>query len=168
MSSAQFDANPCRECFEQPHSCDPSPVLCSVAFRSSVVPKLLLDLVPYDENDRDGILPHFYKQVAKELAPKFAVNFRHLVKRSSYLACWRLADVVRCQRYLPPQMLDTTDLPLLLPSYQRPITMAGRSSNFLEVTVYFLLLSFRIRRAWEHVMLCSYYLNIYRLLWTRA
>ena len=36
----------------------------------------------------------FYKQVARELAPKLTVIFRHLVKESSFPACWRLADVV--------------------------------------------------------------------------
>ena len=51
---------------QQPHSCDPSPVLCSVAFRSSYILSLLLDLDPYG-NDPNGMLPLFYKQVTREL-----------------------------------------------------------------------------------------------------
>ena len=40
---------------------------------------LVLDL--YGRNDPDGVFPLFYKQVARELAPKLAVIFRHLVNR---------------------------------------------------------------------------------------
>ena len=35
MFLAHFDAKQYRDSFQQPHSCDPSSVLCSVAFRSS-------------------------------------------------------------------------------------------------------------------------------------
>ena len=47
-----FDAKQCSDCFQQPHSCDPSPVLCSVAFQSSFVGSLL-DLDIYGGNDLD-------------------------------------------------------------------------------------------------------------------
>ena len=40
-----------------------------------------LDLNPYGRNNPDGKFPHFYKQVAWNLAPKSAVIFRHLVMR---------------------------------------------------------------------------------------
>ena len=59
-----FDAKHCRDSLQQSHSCDSSPVLCSVAFRSSLIRSLLLDLDPYGENDPDGILSFFYKQLA--------------------------------------------------------------------------------------------------------
>ena len=35
LFSTHFHAKQCRDGFHQPHSCDPSPVLCSVAFQSS-------------------------------------------------------------------------------------------------------------------------------------
>ena len=87
LISAHFDAKHCRDSLEQPHSSDPSPVLCSVVFRPSAIRSLLLDLDPYGGNDPDGILPLFCNQVAWELAPKLAVIFRHLGTGSSFLAC---------------------------------------------------------------------------------
>ena len=52
---AHFDAKQCRDSFQQPQACDPYPVLCSVAFRSSFIRKLLLDLDLYGGNDSDGM-----------------------------------------------------------------------------------------------------------------
>ena len=63
-----LDAKKCRDHFQQPHSCNPSPVQCSVAFRSSFVRSLLLNVDPYGRNDPDGMFPLFYKHVARELA----------------------------------------------------------------------------------------------------
>ena len=80
MFSAHFNAKHFRDSFQQPHPCDPSPVLCSVAFRSSFIRRLLLDLYLYGGNDSDGRFPLFYRQVARELAPKLAEIFRHLVR----------------------------------------------------------------------------------------
>ena len=78
---AYSDAKQCRDSFQQPHSCDPFPVLCSVAFRSGSIRRLLLDLDPYGGNDPDGMFPLFYKQVTRELTSKLAVIFRHLVNK---------------------------------------------------------------------------------------
>ena len=80
--------------FQQPHSCDTFPVLCSVAFQSSFNRRLLLELDPYGGNDLDGMFPLFYKQVARELAAKLAIIVRHLVQKGSFPACWRLTDGV--------------------------------------------------------------------------
>ena len=55
---------------------------------------LLLDLDSYGRRDPDVMFPLFYKQVDRELAPKLAVIFRHLVKGGSFPICCRLADVV--------------------------------------------------------------------------
>ena len=65
-----FYAKQCRYSFQHPHSSDPSSVLCSVAFRTSFIRSLLLYLKPHVENGSDGMLKVFYKQVARELAPK--------------------------------------------------------------------------------------------------
>ena len=43
LFSAHFEANSVK-IFQQPYFCDPSPVLCSLAFRSSSIRRLLLDL----------------------------------------------------------------------------------------------------------------------------
>ena len=93
MFSAHFDAKQCRDSFQQPQACDPSPV-CSSAFRSNCICSLLLELDSYGGNYHDGMVPHFYKQGIWELASKLAVIFRHLVRGGSFPACWRLADVV--------------------------------------------------------------------------
>ena len=91
LVSAHFDANQCRDNIQQPHSCDPSPVLYSaVAFRSCSIRSLLQDLDPYSGNDPDSMFPFVCKQVARELTSKFAVIFRHLVKFSGML------EVSRC------------------------------------------------------------------------
>ena len=78
---AYFDAKQDRDSFQQTHSCDFSPVLCSVAFWSIFVRSLLLDLDPNDGNDPAGLFPHFHKQMARELLPKLVVILRYLVKR---------------------------------------------------------------------------------------
>ena len=53
LFSAHFDAKQCRDCFQQSYSCDSSPGLCSVAFQSSIIRSLLLDLDPYAGIDPD-------------------------------------------------------------------------------------------------------------------
>ena len=40
---------------------------------------------------------HFYKQVARDMAPKRAVIFRQMVRGGSFPTCWRLADVPRAK-----------------------------------------------------------------------
>ena len=50
---------------------------------------LLLDLDPYGGNGSDGMLPLFCKEVARELAPKFAEIFRYLVNEGSFPAHWK-------------------------------------------------------------------------------
>ena len=57
LFSGHLDAKRCRNNFYKPHSCDPSPVLCIVAFRSSFVRSLLLDLNPYGGKDSEGMFP---------------------------------------------------------------------------------------------------------------
>ena len=71
LFSAHFDDKQCRDGFQQLHSCDPSPVLCSVAFWSSSIRSFFLDLNSNSGNDLDGMFPLFYKQVAQELAPSW-------------------------------------------------------------------------------------------------
>ena len=154
MFLAHFDAKQRRDGFQQPHSRDPSPVLCSVAFQDSFVRSLFLDLDPYGENDSDRMNPLFNKQMTWELAFKLAIIFRHL---AVVLACWRLADV---------QSIPISITPLLSNVFEKIV--AGKFSIFCKVTVCFLLLSFHIGRTWEHVMLCSHCLTIYKLLGTGA
>ena len=94
LFSTHFDAKQYRDSFLQLHSCNPFPVLCSVVFKSSSIRSLLLDLDLYGGYDPDDMFPLFYKQVTRELAPKLAVIFRHLIKGGSFPECWKLADAV--------------------------------------------------------------------------
>ena len=71
--SAHFDAKLCRNSFQQQQSRDSCPVLRSVAFRSSFLCSLLLDLDLYGENNTDGMFPLFCKQVACELVFKLTI-----------------------------------------------------------------------------------------------
>ena len=87
LLSAYFDTKQCRDSFQQRHSYDPSPLLCSVASLSSFVRSLLLDRNPYGRNEPDGMLLLFYKQVARKLAHKVTVIFRHLVKGDNFPSC---------------------------------------------------------------------------------
>ena len=131
---AHFNAKHCRDSFQQPQACDLSPILCSVAFWSSLICNLLLDL---DSNG--GTIPmvcfhFFYKQVAWELTPKLAVIIKHLVRGSSFPTCWRLTNVVSVPRESASS--DVGDyrlisIALVLSKVFEKI-MAGKFSNFLE------------------------------------
>ena len=83
---------------------------------------MLLDLDPYGKNNPDGMLPLFFKQVARELTPKLTVIFRYLVKRGNFPACRRLADVVPAAK--ESRSLDVVDyrpisiIPLLSKVFQ--------------------------------------------------
>ena len=79
LFSAHLDANHYKESFQQPHSSGPSPLLCSVALRSSFLRSLVLNLDPYSGKDSDEMFLLFCKQVTRVLSPKVVVVFRHLV-----------------------------------------------------------------------------------------
>ena len=78
------------------------------------------------------MFPLFYKQVARELAPKLAVIFRHLVRKDSFPKCWKRPDVV-----LVPKESSFSDVegyrpisitPVLSNVFERIV--AGKLSNF--------------------------------------
>ena len=60
-----------RESVDMPLSCNPSPSLITIAFRSGKDRLLLLDLDPYGGTDPLGIFPPFLKRTADVLAPVF-------------------------------------------------------------------------------------------------
>ena len=61
LCSTNFDGKQCRDSFQQLHSSDPSPLLCSVSFRSSFVRSVLLNIDSYDGNGPDRMFTLFYK-----------------------------------------------------------------------------------------------------------
>ena len=121
----KFHAKQCRDSFLQPHFCDSSPVLCSAASLSNFVGSLLLDLDPYGENDPDGMFTLFYNLVTRELVPKLAMNFRHLVTGGNISGCWRIADVAHV-----PKDSSTLDI-----GDYRPISITPALSKAFEKIV---------------------------------
>ena len=59
LFSAHLDAKQCTDSFQQPQACDPFPLMCFVAFRSSFICNLVLDLNSCGGNDPDGMFPFF-------------------------------------------------------------------------------------------------------------
>ena len=134
MYSTHFDDKQCQDRFQQPQAYDPSPVLCSGAFRYSFICSLLLDLDSYGGNDSNGMLSLFYKQVVRELVPKLAVIFRHLVRRGSFQACWRLVDVVPVPKGSASSDVlhyrSTSIMPVLLKVFEKIVNR--KLNNFLK------------------------------------
>ena len=57
--------------------------------------RLLLDLDPYGGTDALGMFPIFLKRTSDVMAPRLNVVFQRLVRLSSFLACWRQANVTQ-------------------------------------------------------------------------
>ena len=75
-----FDSKQCHEQFVTRLSCFPLPVCNSMAFRTSVIRRLLLDFDSYGGVDPLGVFPLFFKIVANIVAPKLSVIFRRLIR----------------------------------------------------------------------------------------
>ena len=115
--------------------------------RSSFVRILLLDLDSYGGNDPDRMFPLIYKQMARRLAPKLCVIFRHMVK-GVFPVCWRLANVVS-----EPNESSSLDVgnyapilitPLLSKVFEKIV--AGKLSPFLKSNSLLPLSQFLHRR----------------------
>ena len=93
LLSDHFNSKQSRETVDLPLTCHPSPSLTTVAFRSTEVSRLLLDLDPYGGTDPLGMFPHFLKRTADVMAPRLSLVFRRLVRLGSFPPCWRQANV---------------------------------------------------------------------------
>ena len=84
--------------------------------------------------------------MAQELALKFAVIFRRLVKGCTFLACWRLADVVPVKKEFSSS--DVEDYrPIAITIILSKVFekfLAKKLDYFLESNSLLLLPSFRI------------------------
>ena len=101
LLNAHFDSKQCRDQFDPPQFCYPAPKLCSVAFRSRMVEKLLLDLDSYGGSDPYDMFPLFFKKTAREIAPKLSMVFRGLLRSGSFPVFWKVADVVPVPKGAP-------------------------------------------------------------------
>ena len=90
---SQFDSKQCLEQFVTPLSCFPQSRCNSLAFRTPVLMRLLLDLEKYGGVASLGVFPLFLKMVANIIAPKLSINFCGLIRRGSFSECWRSATV---------------------------------------------------------------------------
>ena len=75
----------------------------SLAFRTSVLRRLLLDLDSYGGVDPLGVSHLFFKMVADIVATKLSDNFRRLIRSGSFPVCWRSANVAVVPKG-PPSM----------------------------------------------------------------
>ena len=93
LLGALFDNKQCCEQFVTHLSCFPRPVCNSLAFRTSVLRRLLLDFDSYGGVDPLGVFPLFFKMVADIVAPKLSVIFRRLIRSGLCPVCWHSANV---------------------------------------------------------------------------
>ena len=101
LLGALFDSKQCRELFLTPLFCFPLPFCNSLAFRTSVLRRLLLDLDSYGGVDPLGVFPVFFKMVADIVAPKLSVIFQRLIRSGSFPVCWRSANVAAIPKGSP-------------------------------------------------------------------
>ena len=106
LLSDHFDSKQSREAVDLQLTCHPSPSLCTIAFRSSEVRRLLLDLDPYGGTDPLGMFPLFLKRTADVMAPRLSVVFRRLVRLGSLPACWRQANVIPIPKCPPSSVAN--------------------------------------------------------------
>ena len=112
---------------------------------------MLLNLDLYGRHDPDGMFLLFCKQVVRELAPKLAVTFKHLVKGGSFQASWKSADVDHMPTESPSWKVGdhrSISITLLLSKLFEK-RLARKWSHFWRVIAYFLLLSFCSVGAWN-------------------
>ena len=118
-----FDSKQCGESLLLPQACFPEPKLCSMAFRSSEVKTLLLNLDSHGGIDPNGIFPIFLKKTADFIAPKIATIFRKLVRLGSFASVWRMGNIAALPKGLSPSSS---------PSEYRPISITPVLSKVFE------------------------------------
>ena len=87
LLSDHYDSKQPREPVDLPLTCHPSPSLTTIAFRSSVVRHLLLDLDLYGGTDPLVMFPLFLNRTTDIMAPCLGVVFQRLFRLGSFPAC---------------------------------------------------------------------------------
>ena len=100
LLGSQFDSKQCREQFVTPLPCFPKSRCNSLAFRTSVLLCLFLDLDTYGGVDPLVVFPLFLK-VAAIVAPKLCIIFRKLIRLGSFTECMRSANVTAIPKGAP-------------------------------------------------------------------
>ena len=154
LLDSQFDSKQYCEQFVTPLSCFPQSWCNSLAFRTSVLPRLLLDLDTYGGVDTLGVFPLFLKMVADIIALKLNKIFRGLIRRGSFPECWLSANVNAIPKGTPCTDRENyhpiSITPILSKVYEKLV-----SHKFLQKIFYFsLLLSLLIGKVWAARMHC--------------
>ena len=118
-----FESKQSGEVVNLPQSCVPEAKLTTIAFRSSEIKQLMLNLDPYGGLGPDGIFPLFFIKTAVFLAPKIAVVFRKLTREGKFSMFWRTANIT------PTSKLVTAGS---CPSDYRPISITPILSKLFE------------------------------------
>ena len=87
LLGSQFDSKQCRWQFVTPLSCFPQSRCNSLACRTHVLLRLILDLVTYSGVDPLGVFPLFLKMVVDIIAPKQIIIFHGQIHRGSFPEC---------------------------------------------------------------------------------
>ncbi|CAF3688103.1 unnamed protein product [Rotaria socialis] len=121
--ASAFDAKKNDIVLKSPSTCPPDAILTSLAFPSSELKSLILDLDQSGGTDPNGLFPLFFIKVADILAPKLAVVILLLVRQGSFPECCRIANVTA----LPKGSTPSTS-----PSEYRPISITPKLSKVFE------------------------------------
>ena len=127
LSNSQWYSKQCHEQFVTPLSCFPQSGCNSLAFRTSVLLRLLHDLDTYG-----GVFPLFLKTVADIIDPKLSIIFRRLIRLGSFPECWRSANVTAISKGAP--FPDTENY--------RPLSITPILSQLYEKLVFHKIASF--------------------------
>ena len=148
LLGALFDSKQCREQFVTPLSCFPQPVCNSLAFRTSVLHCLLLDLDSYGGVDPLGVFPLFFKMVADIVAPELRVIFRRPIRSGSFRVCGCSTNVAAIPKG-PPFMEKENYRPIsITPILSKVIEklISHRLSGFCERSGSFPAAQFAYRK----------------------
>ena len=96
-----FDSKQCPEQFGIPLSCVPHSRCDSLAVRTLVLLRLLLDLDTFDDFDHLGVFPQILRMVANIIAPKLSIIFLGLIRRGSFPECWWSTNVTVISKGAP-------------------------------------------------------------------
>ena len=144
----QYDSKKCREQFVTPWYRFPQCRCNSLAFRTPVLLRLLLDLDTYEDVDPLGVFPLFLKMVADIIAPKLNIIFLETIRWGSFPKRWRSANAAAIPNDAPSP--DTENYPpisitpVLSMVYEKLVS--HKLSNFLEKYVFLLAAQFAHRK----------------------
>ena len=113
-----------------------------MAFQTPILLRLLLGLDTYNSVDPLGVVPIFLKMVADIIIPKISIIFHRLIRRGSFLECWRSANVTDIPQGAPSPDRDSyhpiSKTPILSKVYEKLVS--HNLSSFFARNMFFCLL----------------------------